>query len=106
MLETYKTYLAIISVALVTLSIRVVPVLFLAHRKIPDKINNVIIFLPTAILTSISVTEIMYNKLHCFLNIPISLPSAIFSFIVGYFTRSLFATILTSVIAYFVLQNI
>lgn len=106
MVQIYKTCFSIASVSLVTLLIRMLPVLCLAHRDIPEKISNILLFIPTSILTTIAATEIIHNKSVCIHGIPIAVPAAILSFTASYISRSLFIAILTSVVAYFVLQNI
>lgn len=102
----FKTYLNIIIIFFVIFFIKIIPVLFLAHRKIPEKLNNIIIFLPISILTTVSVTEIIHNNAYRIFGIPIAIPAAIIAFITGYFSRNLFVAILSSVVAYFILQNI
>lgn len=106
MVQIYKTCFSIASVSLITLLIRILPVLCLAHRDIPEKVSNILLFIPTAILTTIAATEIIHNKAVCSYGVPIAIPAAILSFIASYISRSLFIAILTSVVSYFVLQNI
>lgn len=101
----YKIYIAIACVSLVTFLIRTLPVLFLAHRDIPGWFSNILLFIPTAILTTITITELIYTQSESILGVPIAFPAAILTFIISYISKNLSVAVLSSIISYFALQH-
>lgn len=102
----YKLYIAIALATVVTLLIRVLPVLFLAKRKLPQTACDLLLFIPSSIMATIVASEVISTTSNYIGNIPISVPAAIISFLVGYPTKSLFVTIIVSILSYLALENI
>jgi len=73
----------------VTALIKIVPIMALAHRPFPRLFRYWLNFVPAAVL-----------------GISVALLSTIVSLIAGIVTRSLFVTVVISIVAYLVFQNI
>lgn len=97
---------AIVAAAVVTALIRAVPVIFLAHRSFPVILRNWLSFIPTAILTAIIAAEVLGKNDFTSSGISVALLATVVSLIAGLVSRSLFVSVIASILAYLLFQNI
>ena len=90
----------------VTALIKIVPIMALAHRPFPKLFRYWLNFVPAAVLSAIIVAEILEKPETTSFGISVALLSTIVSLIAGMLTRSLFVTVVVSIFAFFVFQNI
>lgn len=91
---------------LVTGIIRIVPIMTLAHRPFPLILRYWLNFVPAAVLSAIIAVEILNKPQTTSLGVSVALLSTIATFIAGMITRSLFITVIVSILAYLLLQNL
>jgi len=96
----------IVAAVLVTALIRLVPVLYLSGRNFPVLVRDFLSFVPVAVLSAIVTAEVMGNEQTTVFELPLSLTAALMALIVGLLTRSLFATVIASILAFLLLQNL
>lgn len=97
---------AIAVAAVVTGVIRIVPIMTLAHRPFPRIFRYWLDFVPAAVLSAIIVAEILNKPQTTSFGVSIAFLSTIATFIAGMLTRSLFVTVVASIFAYLLLQNL
>jgi len=97
---------SIFAAAFVTAMIRLVPVLFLSGRNFPVLLRDFLSFVPVAVLSAIVAAEIMGHESKTLFDMPLALSAALCALIVGLISRSLFATVIASVLAFLLLQNL
>lgn len=90
----------------VTALIKILPVMALAHRPFPRLFHYWLNFVPAAVLSAIIVTEILEKPETTSFGISVALLSTIVSLIAGMVTRSLFVTVVVSIFAYLLFQNV
>jgi len=98
--------LSIAAAAAVTALIRLVPILFLSGRNFPVLVRDFLSFVPVAVLTSIVTSELAASKQTTILDLPLALLASFIALLVGIISRSLFATVIASIIAFLLLQNL
>ena len=99
--------LGIAVAAAVTALIKIVPIMALAHRPFPRLFRYWLNFVPAAVLSAIIVAEILEKpETTSFFGISVALLSTIVSLIAGMVTRSLFVTVVVSILAYLLFQNV
>lgn len=98
--------LGIAVATLVTAFIKIVPVMALAHRPFPRLIRYWLNFIPAAVLSAIIAAEIIDKPQMTSFGISVALLSTIAAFIIGTLTRSLFITVVVSILAYLLFQNL
>jgi len=96
----------IVAAAVVTGLIRLIPVLYLSGRNFPVLARDFLSFVPVAVLSAIVTAEIMGNEQKTFYDLPLALCAASAALIIGLITRSLFATVIASILAFLLLQNL
>ncbi|MHC5307302.1 AzlD domain-containing protein [Bartonella sp. LJL80] len=96
----------IVVAAIVTAFIRIVPILFLAHRPFPKLLKHWLHFVPAAVLSAIIAAEILAKPQTTSFGLSVALCAAFISFFAGMLTRSLFVSVIASILAYLVFQNI
>jgi len=97
---------AIFAAAFVTALIRLIPVLCLSERNFPFWLRDFLSFVPVAVLSAIITAEILKNKGTTLFNMPSGLIAGFLALLVGLISRSLFATVMTSILAFLLLQNL
>lgn len=103
---TEPLYGAIAAASIVTILIRVLPVILLANRSLPAIVRNWLIFIPPAIFSAIIVNTVLQSPEESIGGVSIALLTTIITFLVGFFFRNLFVIISTSIVAYFFLEQI
>lgn len=98
--------LGIAIAAVVTGLIKIVPVMTLAHRPFPKLFRYWLNFVPAAVLSAIIVAEILEKPQTTSFGISVALLSTIVSLVAGMATRSLFVTVIVSILGYLLFQNI
>lgn len=98
--------LGIAVATLVTALIKIVPVMALSHWTFPRLLRYWLNFVPAAVLSAIIAAEIIDKPQMTSFGISVALLSTLAAFIVGMFTRSLFVTVIVSVLAYLLFQNL
>lgn len=98
--------LGIAVATLVTALIKIVPVMALAHRPFPRLFRYWLNFVPAAVLSAIIAAEILDKPQTTSFGISVALLSTITAFIAGIVTRSLFITVIVSILAYLLFQNL
>lgn len=98
--------LGIAVATLVTALIKIVPVMALAHRPFPRLFRYWLNFVPAAVLSAIIAAEILDKPQMTSFGISVALLSTITAFIAGIVTRSLFITVIVSILAYLLFQNL
>jgi len=98
--------LGIFAAAFVTALIRLGPILFLSGRHFPVLLRDFLSFVPVAVLTAIVSAEMIDHQQTTFGGLPLALSAALIAILVGLVSRSLFATVITSILAFLLLQNL
>ena len=98
--------LGILIAAVVTATIRIVPIVFLARRKYPKPIRYWLNFVPAAVLSAIIAAEIVDKNQYTSFGISVALAATVTAVLAGVLTRSLFATVIVSILDYLLFQNI
>jgi len=97
---------AIFVVSAVTAAIRALPILFLAQRNFPILVRNWLVFIPPAILSAIIASEVIQRDQTTSFGLSVGILATAVSLIVCAVTKSLFAAVAVSIIAYFIFQNL
>lgn len=92
--------LAIIASALVTVLMRVVPVLLLSRFRMPPALQQWLSFIPAAIMSAIIAAELVGKPALTSGGLSISLLAAVVATLVGALSRSLFATVIAGMAAF------
>jgi branched-subunit amino acid transport protein len=92
--------LTVLCCAIVTISVRTLPLLLLANRELPNALREWLNFIPSSIMTAIIATELLSKPDYSKTGWSISLLSAFACLLIGLLTRSLFLTVLTGIGAY------
>jgi len=93
-------YTVIFTAAGVTALIRLVLIFFLSQRRFPALLRDFLSFVPVAILSAIIAGEIMGAQKTTSFGLPVALVAAACTLVVGILSRSLFATVLASILAF------
>ncbi|WP_318373614.1 AzlD domain-containing protein [Enterobacter sp.] len=96
--------LAIALVSIVTAAMRVLPLLLLSRMRLSFTLQQWLAFIPSGIMTAIVVTELLQKPAMTASGLSVSLLAAIVATLVGALTRSLFATVISGMVAFSVLQ--
>lgn len=94
----------IAAAAAVTAFIRIFPILCLAHRPFPPLLKYWLMFIPTAILTSIIASEVLHDRKECLFGLSVSVLAAFTSFIIAALWRNLFVAVVASIGSYLLFQ--
>ena len=92
--------LAILASALVTALMRTVPVLLLSRFRLAPVIQQWLSFIPSAIMAAIIAAELLGKPALSGSGISISLLAAAAATVAGALTRSLFATVISGMVAF------
>lgn len=98
--------LSIAIAAMVTAIIRIVPILFLARRRFPLLVRYWLNYVPAAVLSAIIAAEIAQRPQLTSFGVSVAFIAAIVSLAFGMITRSLLATVIVSILAYLLFQNL
>ena len=96
--------LAIALVSLLTAAMRVLPLLLLSRMRLTFTVQQWLGFIPSGIMTAIVIAELIHKPAMTTSGISVSLLAAIIATVVGALTRSLFATVISGMVAFSVLQ--
>lgn len=97
---------AIAVAAVVTGLIRIVPIMTLSHRPFPAIFRCWLNFVPAAVLSAIIAVEILNKPQTTSFGVSVAFLSALATVITGMLTKSLFATVIASILAYLLFQNL
>jgi len=98
--------LGIFVAAFITALIRLAPVLFLSGRNFPVWARDFLSFVPVAVLSAIVTSEILGHEQTTIWGLPLALSASFFALLIGLISHSLFATVITSILAFLLLQNL
>lgn len=90
--------------ALVTISVRAVPILFLSRVALPSLVGSWLRFIPVAIMAAIVAADLMTHPEITPSGLSASLIAAIVAMAAGLVSRSLFATVFAGVFAFLAVQ--
>lgn len=96
--------LAIALVSLMSAAMRVLPLLLLSRMRLSFTLQQWLAFIPSGIMTAIVVAELLHKPAMTASGLSVSLLAAIIATVVGGLTRSLFATVISGMVAFTVLQ--
>ena len=99
-------WLIIFGAAAITFTSRFIMFNKTVSNKIPTWAENILHYVPIAVLTAIIIPEVILNPVtkEIFILDNLRLPAAIFAVIIAFFTRQVVATIGSGLIALWVLQ--
>lgn len=97
--------LTIIACAVVTVSMRALPLIFLSGINLPAILRDWLGFIPVAIMSSIVAMDLVGRWHISLAGGAIATVSVLASIIVGSLTRSLFATVCMGVVSYLALHH-
>jgi len=96
----------IFAAAFVTALIRLIPVLYLSRRNFPVLLRDFLSFVPAGVLSAIIMAEILSDEQSTVFGLPLAALAALIALLVGLVSRSLFATVMASILAFLLLQNL
>lgn len=96
-------FVKVLLCAVITISIRALPIVLLANAQLPVLIREWLNFIPAAVMSAIIVAEILANPALTASGWSISALAAVTCLIIGVMTRSLFVTVLSGIASFMTL---